>query len=183
MIIAGPNGSGKSTAATRLLPEGMPFVNADMIAAEIAGRPGVPGDINAGRVLVERVTRLEEARADFAFETTLSSRGLASRMERWREIGYESHLVFFWLPDADLAVERVRGRVRDGGHHVPDDTVRRRFRAGLRNFFRLYRERSDTWRMYDNSTTEPVPIARGRRGEPPAVERSDLWHTLLRDHE
>lgn len=182
VIIAGPNGSGKSTAATRLLTPGMPFVNADMIASELAGRSGVSGDIPAGRELIARLSALEAERADFAFETTLSSVGLAARVDRWRALGYEVHLVFFWLPSADLAVERVTGRVRDGGHHVPEDTVRRRFRAGLRNFFRIYHARVDVWRLYDNSTIDPAVIARGRRDESPEIASPDLWAKIAGEH-
>ncbi len=151
VIIAGPNGSGKSTAATRLLPSGMPFVNADLIAQELTGERGTSADINAGRILLERVEALERARTDFAFETTLATKMLASRVEGWRSAGYHVHLLYFWLPNDDMAVLRVRARVRDGGHDVPEATIRRRYRAGLANFFRLYRPRADTWRLYDNS--------------------------------
>ncbi|RYG70979.1 hypothetical protein EON77_13300, partial [bacterium] len=149
VIIAGPNGSGKSTAATRLLPAGMPFVNADNIAQELTGQRGTSADINAGRILLERVGRLESEGQDFAFETTLATKTLSARVEGWRERGYRVHLLFVWLPSDDLSVLRVQGRVRDGGHDVPEATIRRRYRAGLQNFFGLYLPRVDTWRIYD----------------------------------
>lgn len=164
IIIAGPNGSGKSTAATRLLPSEMAFVNADNIAQELTGLPGTSADINAGRILLDRVETLESNRADFAFETTLATKMLAKRVESWREAGYHVHLVYFWLPSDDMAVLRVAARVRDGGHDVPESTVRRRYRAGLANFFRLYRPRVDTWRLYDNSRgPDPELVASGAR--------------------
>ena len=93
VIIAGPNGSGKSTVAAILLPEGVTFVNADLIASEVSGIPGTPGDINSGRVLIDWVDSLERRGADFAFETTLATRMLESRVTRWREMGYQVHLL------------------------------------------------------------------------------------------
>lgn len=183
IVIAGPNGSGKSTAATRLLPPDMVFVNADHIAQEISGKPGTPGDINAGRILLDMVDTLEEGRADFAFETTLATKMLANRLRAWRAAGYQVHLVFFWLPSPDLSVQRVAGRVALGGHDVPEATIRRRFAAGLRHFFHLYRPLVDTWRLYDNSTTEPRLIARGRGGEVTRVDRPELWNRLVQEQQ
>ena len=181
VIICGPNGSGKSTAATKLLPPEMIFINADMIAQELTGKPGTPGDINAGRILLDRVETLEAGRTDFAFETTLATKMLASRVKRWREIGYQVHLVFMYLPSADLAVERVEQRVNAGGHHVPDATVRRRFVAGLRHFFHLYRPLVNTWRIYDNSTLTPKLIARGTNEGVTKVAQEELWSNLVKE--
>ena len=181
VIIAGPNGSGKSTVATHLLPEGLTFVNADNIASEVAGVPGTPGDINSGRMLIEWVRRLEETHADFAFETTLATRMLESRIKVWRKLGYQVHLFFFWLPSPDLAVQRVQSRVRSGGHDVPDSTVLRRFKAGVHNFFDLYRPLVDTWRLYDNSSEIPRLIAKGERGAVKIGDR-EVWAHILEAH-
>jgi predicted ABC-type ATPase len=182
VIIAGPNGSGKSTAATVLLPEGMTFVNADLIASEIAGKPGTPGDINAGRVLLDQVEKLEAKNDNFAFETTLATKMLCSRVRKWRDRGYKVHLVYFWLPSADMAVLRVQQRVKDGGHHVPEDTVRRRYVASLSNFFRTYSPLVDTWRIYDNSRgAEPRLIARGGSDGVVKIHDADTWNRLAEE--
>lgn len=179
VIIAGPNGSGKSTAATRLLPPGMPFVNADNIAQELTGKRGTPADINAGRILLERVERLEHDRTDFGFETTLATKMLAKRVAGWRDRGYRIFLLFVWLPSDDMAVLRVQGRVRDGGHDVPEATIRRRYQAGLRNFFRLYSPVVDTWRVYDNSRDEgPILIARGGLDGTMKIGDPEIWSAL-----
>lgn len=179
VIIAGPNGSGKSTSATVLLPDDMPFVNADMIAQRISGASGTPGDINAGRLLVQQVDELQSQGADFAFETTLATKMLSTRVKAWHDAGYRVHLFFFWLPSAELAIHRVASRVRAGGHDVPDDTVRRRYDAGLRNFFELYRPLVHTWRLYDNSGGgDPRLIAKmGLNGEL-VVDMLDVWRSL-----
>ena len=183
VIIAGPNGSGKSTAATRLLPEAMPFVNADQIAQELTGLRGTPADINAGRILLERVERLESEGSDFAFETTLATKMLASRVTGWRERGYRVHLLFVYLPSDDMALMRVQGRVRDGGHDVPEATIRRRYRAGLANLFRLYLPRVDTWRLYDNSREGgPVLVARGGLDGTMKIGEPALWDAIRETH-
>jgi predicted ABC-type ATPase len=181
VIIAGPNGSGKSTAATMLLPTGMQFVNADLIAQEISGQRGTTADINAGRLLLQRVDALESARRDFAFETTLATKMLADRVRHWRSIGYQVHLIFFYLPSEDLAVERVRGRVLEGGHDVPEQTVRRRFRSGLSNLFGIYMPLVDSWRMYDNSGEHgPALVAKQAPDGTVSVVDRELWETLRR---
>ena len=157
----------------------MPFVNADNIAQELTGQRGTPADINAGRILLERVARLEEERQDFAFETTLATKMLASRVEGWRSRGYRVHLLFVWLPSDDLAVLRVQARVADGGHDVPEATVRRRYRAGVRNLFELYVPRVDTWRIYDNSRGEgPSLIARGGPDGSMKIGEPELWRAI-----
>lgn len=164
VVIAGPNGSGKSTCAELLLPAGMSFINADMIAQELSGEHSTTADLRAGRILVGRLDALEAARKDFAIETTLATKKLGPRLNRLKEDGYETHLIFLWMPSDDLAVQRVAARVRAGGHDVPEETIRRRYRAGISLFFSLYQSLADTWKMYDNSSiADPKLIAWGRQ--------------------
>ena len=179
VIMAGPNGSGKSTTAALLIPESIQFVNADMIAQEISGERSTTADLRAGRLLVDTLDRLEEDKLDFAVETTLATAKLYPRLERLQRDGYEVHLIFTWLQSPELAVERVAGRVRMGGHHVPEETIRRRYERGLKHFFRTYIHSVDSWWMYDNSRlNDPVRIASGGRGKPIEVAKPDLWHRL-----
>jgi predicted ABC-type ATPase len=183
VIIAGPNGSGKSTAATMLLPADFTYVNADKIAEELTGKPGTTADINAGRILLDRLAEKIELRQDFAFETTLATRGLAANVRDWQEAGYRVHLFFLWLPSDDLAVQRVQARVRDGGHNVPESTIRRRFRSGQRNLFELYLPLVDVWRIYDNSRVEePRLIARGSKGVNEKVSVPQIWSEMAREN-
>jgi predicted ABC-type ATPase len=97
--------------------------------------------------------------------------------------GHGCHLVFLWLPSADLAVARVADRVRLGGHAVPEQTIRRRYRSGLRNFFALYRPLTTTWRMYDNSTHELRLLASGTGTETRAVNDAGLWGRIRAEAE
>lgn len=180
VIIAGPNGSGKSTCAELLLAPGMTFINADVIAQEISGEGSTTADLQAGRILVRRLHELEDKRLDFAVETTLATRKLEERLLRLKESGYETHLIFLWLPSDDLAVERVAARVRAGGHDVPPETIRRRFASGLRLFFNVYQSVVDTWRLYDNSRiADPRLIAWGRNGEFADAEQPELFEKIM----
>jgi predicted ABC-type ATPase len=154
VVLAGPNGAGKSTAAPFLL-HGMlgvtEFVNADVIARGLSAFAPESAAMEAGRITLKRLRQLADARADFAFETTLASRHFAPWLRELVAGGYDFHLIFLWLPSGEFAVERVRQRVLTGGHHVPDETVHRRYAGGLRNFVHLYRPIASTWQMLDSS--------------------------------
>ena len=179
VVLAGPNGAGKSTMAAELRVEVLgaaEFVDADVIARNLPRSRSVA--ITAGRAMLRRLDELGAGRRDFGFETTLASRSLVPRIRRLARAGYECHLVFLWLQNADLAVARVADRVRLGGHAVPEQTIRRRYRSGLRNFFALYRPLTTTWRMYDNSTYELRLIASGAGRETRAVNDATLWERI-----
>jgi predicted ABC-type ATPase len=139
VVIAGPNGAGKSTSAPVLLQGPLQvttFVNADVIARGLAGYAPDRAAIQAGRLMFEHLRQLARTGVDFAFETTLPSKSYASWLAELIKINYQFHLIFLWLPDADMAVARVQERVRLGGHDIPEETIRRRYDAGPRNFFR-----------------------------------------------
>ncbi|MGE0393805.1 MAG: zeta toxin family protein [Vicinamibacterales bacterium] len=162
VVLAGPNGAGKSTVAPALLRDTFgvgEFVNADVIARGLSAFDPDRAAIAAGRVMLTRLRELAEQRVDFAFETTLASRSFAPWLRRLRTSGYETHLLFLWLSSPDLAVARVAERVATGGHSVLEDVVRRRYSAGVRNFFDLYRPLVTTWTIYNSSGAEPVRVA------------------------
>jgi predicted ABC-type ATPase len=164
IIIAGPNGAGKSTFAREFLPNeaGCPiFVNADLIAAGLS--PFAPEDaaLRAGRIMLAEIQRHFRSGVSFAFEATLAGRRYARLIPRWQAAGYQVHLIFLRLPDADMAVARVAVRVAQGGHHVAEEMIRRRFVQGWANFQNLYRELVDSWQLYDNSGEHAVLVAQG----------------------
>jgi predicted ABC-type ATPase len=176
VVLGGPNGSGKSTAASSLIDPSVTFVNADEIAKTLPGYPSQLADLEAGRIALDRMNRLEAARADFAFETTLASRSLAPRISRLKAAGYFLRLLFVFSPSPEFSIFRVATRVMAGGHDIPEETVRRRYRAGLVNFRDLYLPLADRWIVYDN-TGEGTPkiIATGAGSEPPIVKDISLW--------
>ena len=179
IVIAGPNGAGKTTLAPFLLRDQLgvlEYVNADPIALGLSGFDPASVALQAGRVMLNRLHDLAQQRRTFAFETTLAAKHYARWIERLRNGGYAFQLMFLWLQSPELAVQRVRERVRAGGHHVPEQVIRRRYAAGLRNFAKLYRPLADTWAVYDNShLPNPMMIAQGSQGEERRITHADLW--------
>jgi predicted ABC-type ATPase len=158
IVIAGPNGAGKTTFARRYLPNNarvIHFVNADLIAAGLSPLKPQLASIAAARTLLAEIDRLAEARADFAFESTLSGRTYVRRLESWRRAGYRVEIVYLKLKSPQLALRRVAARVRQGGHNVPRADVLRRYARGLRNFEMIYRPLADSWAIYENSGEAP----------------------------
>ena len=182
IVIAGPNGAGKSTTAPSLLRDALKvseFVNADAIAGGLSAFRPDSVAIPAGRAMLERMQFLADAQADFAFETTLASRSFAPWLARLKRRGYYVHVLFLWLESANLAVDRVAARMRLGSHDVPEETVRRRYDRGLRNFFRLYLPLVDSWQMFDNSRAgRPRLVASGRGAHAPQVANQSLWRRI-----
>lgn len=164
VIIAGPNGAGKTTFAHEFLTReaGCPhFINADLIARGISPFAPDKAALPAARIMLELIARKTAQGESFAFETTLSGRNYVGHIERWRKAGYFVKLVFLTLPTPEMAVARVRARVRQGGHNIPEDVIRRRFASGLKNYYAVYSKVVDSWILYDNSEAAPRIIALG----------------------
>lgn len=158
LIIAGPNGAGKTTFAEEFLPNEAgctTFVNADLIAAGLAPFAPQAAALRAGRLMLEELERHFRIRQSFAFETTLAGRVYLRHIRRWQAANYRVELIFLRLGSADEAVARVAQRVRQGGHDIPEDVIRRRFSAGLHNFQAFYADTVDAWTLYDNSGESP----------------------------
>ncbi len=166
IIIGGPNGAGKTTFAREFLPQEAEcplFVNADLIAGGLSPFAPKAAEIRAGRLMLKEIASHVQRQENFAFETTLSGRRYAALIPGWQQIGYEVVLVFLWLPEVELAIARVRERVRQGGHDIPDRVIRRRYEAGWRNFNFVYRRLVDHWFLYDNSERIPVLLEKGTK--------------------
>ncbi len=100
---------------------------------------------------------------NFAFETTLSGRGYAKMIPGWQTTGFQVKLFFLQLISPELAIARVRQRVKSGGHNIPASVIRRRFTSGLHNLDSLYKPIVDEWVVYDNSGPTPKLIAEGTK--------------------
>ena len=163
IVIAGPNGAGKTTFAREYLPKVaglVQFVNADLIAQGLSPLDPRLGALAAGRLVIEEINRLATARADFAFESTLSGLSYARQLKSWKSTGYRIEIVYLRLSSAQLALRRIAARVRQGGHAVPRADVLRRINRGWENFVRVYRPLADVWTLYDNSGTSPQLVER-----------------------
>jgi len=170
LVVAGPNGAGKTTFARRYLKrqgDRRRFVNGDDIAARL--RPDDPAAVaqQAGRLALREMEAHVAKGEDFATESTLSGRTHARKIRRWQATGYRVAIIYLRLPSADHAVARVARRVREGGHHIPEIVIRRRFERSWRNFRDLYRKLVDGWRLYDNSGDVPV-----------LLEQSEEWNAV-----
>ncbi len=161
IIIAGPNGAGKTTFAREFLPREAAcpvFVNADLIAAGIALFAPENAALRAVRLMLEELSHHFAAGISFAFETMLSGRGYLRLIKEWQAAGYQVKIIFLQLASADEAVARVAQRVKQGGHNIPEEVIRRRFAAGKDNFEKLYAPLVDAWALYDNAGSVPVLI-------------------------
>jgi predicted ABC-type ATPase len=153
-MIAGPNGAGKTTTAMQLIPNSTmiyEFINADEIARGLAPMHPESMSLTASKLMLKRLRELLDAHKSFAFEITASGTNYIKHLKEAQRNGYEVCLMFLWLPSPDLAVERVAQRVAQGGHHIPGDTIRRRYYAGLKNLIKHYLPLCDSALIVDNS--------------------------------
>ena len=184
VLISGPNGAGKSTSAPTLLRGALDvphFVNADSIARGLSEFASESVALEAGRLMLVRLDALASARESFAFETTLASRTFAPRMRSLLAHGYDFHLIYLWVASPELSILRIRDRVRQGGHHVPDETVRQRYRRGLRNFFDLYLPIATDWRFYDATRPSGPELVASGAGTQQTIVGPELWRAICRE--
>ena len=184
VVLAGPNGAGKSTSARALVNETLgiqTFVNADVIAQGLAGFAPESIAVEAGRIMLNRLNELAADRMDFAFETTLAARSYVHWLTQQRGLGYQVSLYFFWLATPELAAARVAHRVQNGGHSIPEETIRRRYGRGIGNLVNLYIPIVDNWCVFDNSRNdEPIAIATGLCGRVSQIYNEDAWEEIQR---
>lgn len=181
-IIAGCNGAGKTTASYTILPEILDckeFVNADNIAAGLSPFNPESVALEAGRMMLARIHTLIDEQVDFAFETTLATRSYVSLIKEAKKKGYSIVLIFFWLDSPEQAIKRVAMRVSEGGHHIPDDVVTRRYYRGLHNLVHLYIQHCDKWMIVDNMGLVPKIIARDD-GFGKVIFNDEIWTVIQR---
>ncbi len=140
-IIAGPNGAGKTIASYTVLPEMLnckEFVNADEIAKGLSPFQSDKAAITAGRLMLQRINEHINNKVDFAFETTLSTKSYVQTIQKAKILNYSVTIVYLWLSSSELAIERVKLRVNEGGHNIPDEVIRRKYLNGIKNLFHLH---------------------------------------------
>jgi predicted ABC-type ATPase len=180
-IIAGPNGAGKTTFAREFLPnyaDCKNFINADLIAQGVSPFAAEEVAFRAGRLMIEEINSYVKRGASFGFETTLSGRSYLNLIRDLTRRSYDVHFFFLWIPTVALALRRVRARVLEGGHDVPDVVVRRRFDRSIRNFLLHYRHLGDSWTLFDNSGATPAIVAFEKQGSL-HIMNGELYNLLV----
>lgn len=202
-MLAGPNGAGKTYFSRDFVPRytnSNIFINADNIAKSLVNLSPLSASILASKMMLTKIDEVSETGDDFVLETTLSGKIYSKRIRDLRRRGYSVHLIFYWISHVDICVERVKQRVAQGGHFIPEETIRRRYDAGMRNLFTLYMESVDYLEIYDNSDfnnkrliaeyVSPLELDRQRinnkgilqkkRKQPFRIENPSLFRDLLR---
>lgn len=184
-MIAGPNGAGKTTLALELIHDGdmlYEYINADEIAKGLAPMHPESKGLEASKLMIKRLKELLEGNKSFAFETTGAGTNYRKHIEEGQAKGYEVHLTFLWLASPEQAVKRVVQRVKQGGHDVPEETVRRRYHLGLKNLLTCYLPLVNTAKIMDNSSEESVKrlIAMKNKNGFLDILNHDIWDQLER---
>ena len=180
-IISGCNGAGKTTASYTVLPEILDcreFVNADEIARGLSPFNPESVAIEAGRLMLQRIEDLLAKDETFSIETTLATKSYINLVRRAQAKGYQVNILFFWLRTPELAMQRVAERVVNGGHNIPEDIIKRRYVAGIRNLFRLFMSEVDFWDIYDNSKKPRIEIARGGKNAEAVICDDSLFNKM-----
>lgn len=180
-IISGCNGSGKTTASYSVLPEMLEcseFVNSDEFAKGFS--PFDPGkaSILASRYMIAKIRYLLARQKDFGIETTLATRSLMKTVKIAQSVGYTVTLLYFWLNSPELAIARVKARVEAGGHNIPEETVRRRYKVGLSYFFNDYAPVCERWILADNSQIPFRVIAEGSKDTVTSIKDEQTYRMI-----
>jgi predicted ABC-type ATPase len=180
-IIAGCNGAGKTTASYTVLPEMLnckEFVNPDEIAKGLSPFQPEKAAIASGKIMLTRIQELIKTQVDFSFETTLSASHFLSLIKDAQKQGYFVTLVFFWLNSVDLAIQRVKIRVSEGGHDIPTDTIKRRYKTGVTNLINKYIPLCDYWIVINNSEGPYNLISEGLKNTEISIKDSIIWNKI-----
>lgn len=180
-IIAGCNGAGKTTASFTILPEILDckeFVNADEIAKGLSPFQPEKVAFEAGRIMLKRIDELFEQNENFAFETTLATKTYKHKIINAQKDGYNITLLFFWLKNSELAKERVKLRVLEGGHDIPQEVIERRYQKGITNLFEIYLPIVDQILIFDNSEGKHELIAEKNLDEEISIYNQEKFNEL-----
>lgn len=165
-IVGGSNGSGKTTFAKEFVKiSNIDFLNADEIEKEFNPADKNGGKIRAGRVFYYKLYELMNLDKDFVIESTLSGRSLASIIKRIKSKGFKIVLLYIFLGDEEVAIDRVRIRVAEGGHNIPHDDIIRRYYRSISNFWKIYKEISNEWQLFFNGEDNIIQTAMGVKSE------------------
>lgn len=186
LMIAGPNGAGKTTISLELIAKGSvlyEFINADEIAKGLAPLHPESMALTASKLMIKRFKELLDNNKSFAFETTASGTNYIKHLELAKSKKYEISLIFLWLTSPEEAVRRVAQRVKQGGHHVSEETIFRRYYAGIKNILTHYLPIADRAHILDNSSEESnkrIIVRKNLNGSVDILDHA-IWEKIKRD--
>lgn len=157
IVFAGPNGSGKSTI-TKMTKVIEPYINADDIK-----RTNYCSDLEAAQIAEQMREDAVLGKESFTFETVLSTERNLKLLKKAKEQGYFIRCIYVLTSDVNVNVLRVESREAVGGHGVPEDKIRSRYKKAL-NLIPQLVEVCDVMHIYDN-TSMPFRIFKKRKEE------------------
>ena len=150
VFFAGCNGSGKSTLRDKILQSHQFVIDADLIAKQVNFSHILSADIAASREAIRQFYYFLQQKQSFSIETTLSGVGAIRHMQKAKDAGFAVHLYYCALANVELNIARVAYRVEKGGHDIPEQTIRRRYVASLKNL-KTALALADSAIVFDNS--------------------------------
>jgi predicted ABC-type ATPase len=165
-IIAGANGSGKTTLAKEVLPEyNLEFINADEVARSINPDDLQSVRVTAGKIVLKKLDDCLNKGVSIAIESTLAGNFLLKHIKKAKDFGYQTAIIYVFLDNPQFNIERIRARVRNGGHYIPDEDVIRRCFRSKKNFWYKYKDLSDVWKIYYNGGSDFLLVAKSISSE------------------
>jgi predicted ABC-type ATPase len=183
IIVAGANGSGKTTLSKQvMLMRDYEFLNADEIAKDIDNQIDTKVQLQAGRIFFATMSQWFSEGKSFILESTLSGKYLTKVIENAKNQGYTITIVYVFLENPQECIERIAIRVRNGGHHIPDEDVIRRFYRSKDNFWNKYRVLVDDWFLYYNGNQDSKRVALSVKRDF-VIEEKNLFALFIKDIE
>ena len=179
-ILAGANGSGKSTIAAAILPaENISYINADDIAKELCPSDLGSVKIKAGKIFFDRTEECFKKQQSFAIESTLSGLGHIKIIKKAQSLGYSVVIAYVFVDSPQVCINRIKARVKNGGHHVPDADVIRRYARSRHNFINAYSKLADCWALYYNGGGEIVLAAEHSKDKQVQIYSEYLYSVFM----
>lgn len=151
-LFAGVNGVGKTTLFNAMNGNVKKSfrINSDEIVREIGKWDSETDQVKAAKIAVGLRNECMEKGNSFNEETTLTGKTILKLIDKVREKNYKLHLFYVGVGSPDISKERIKKRVADGGHHIPDEIVDKRYKESLKNFEKILKEFNNVV-VYDNS--------------------------------
>lgn len=180
-ILAGANGSGKSTLASELLPEEqLQFLNADEVAKELCPENIESVKIAAGKEVLKMLEKYFLDGISFAIETTLAGSNHIKTIKKAKELGYKVFLIYSYVDNPQICINRIHARVLNGGHNVPDNDVIRRYYRSKERFWKEYKDLADEWNLVYNGQTNYILVAKQESGRLEIINEA-LYNEFVKD--